>query len=291
MKKLLEKINRKNFFSDFLSEKFCLNRKNRILALFAIFAFAFSIRLARSFQLERVEKDGAQLLMMAQNIVDNGFSGAFIENPRLPPLYILLIAAAYRLGFNPESAGIFISVLSGALLVFPVYFIARRLFSKISYALISAVLIAVYPNISRVSAEVLRDPLSQILSVSALAAMVAGITSKKNFFFIFAGIFAALAAATRSEGIELLYALVIFLAAESVFRFSLKHKIKTILFENLRIFAIFAISFSVIVFPLEYALGNTQSQWSAYDKRAVNFLKAFFIKPVGEQHKKNKGGT
>lgn len=269
---------------DFFSENFLMNSKNRLFLLFAIFAIALSLRAGRVMQIERVEKDGAQLLLIAENIRDNGLSEAFSENPRLPPLYILLLFVGIKLGFNSYLTGVFISVISGALLIFPVYFIARSVFSSILPSLISALLIAVYPNLARIGAEVLRDSLFQLLSISAIAGITAGIRSKKKYLFVLSGIFAALATATRSEGVEIFYALMIFLLFEIfISLLEKKQKLTTIFFENILIFAIFVASFFAVALPFERALKDTRSQWSVFDKRGVNFIKGFF-----EDHSQKK---
>ncbi len=274
--------------SGLFSDCFAPGRRLRIHILLAIFAFAFALRLARSFQIERIEKDGVQLLMMAEDIAENGLDDGFAENPRLPPLHIFLVAAGMRAGIPPEVAGILISVLSGALLVFPVFFIAQNLFKTFLPAMISAIVVAVYPNLARVAAEVLRDPLFQLFSIVAIWMLIEGVKSHKLRFHLVAGICAALAAATRSEGVEILVAYCLYCACSLAVRAAddppLRMRIRRTLFSV----AVFVVGFAAVSAPLELAVSRTMSQWHAIDMRIVSIAEAFVKYPKSELDHKIK---
>jgi len=279
MRKLEENYPNKNNENRNLtfSAKIFSKIQNKIFWLFAIFALAFSLRIGRAMELERIEKDGTQLILMAKNIDKNGFSeNSFCENPRLPPLYILLILAGIKVGLAPEIAGILISVTTGSLMIFPVYLIGRRLFSDTFPAMLAALFIAIYPNIARVSAEVLRDPLYQFLSISTICLIIEGISRQKKTFFLLAGFFAALAVATRSEGIELPIVFFVFLLIESLILVNSKRNFYSSLIKNAGVFAIFAATFIFFALSFEFFLKGTKSSWTIIDKRFVNFN--FFTK-------------
>ncbi len=274
--------------SGLFSDGFVPGRRLQIHILLAIFAFAFALRLARSFQIERIEKDGVQLLMMAENIAENGLDDGFAENPRLPPLHIFLLVAGMKAGASSEMAGILISVLGGALLVFPVFFIAARLFRSFPPAMISAIVVAVYPNLARVGAEVLRDPLFQLFSLAALWMLAEGMKSSKLRFHLLGGICAALAAATRSEGMEILVAYclycswTLFISAPDAP--PLRMRIRRTLFS----IAVFVIGFAAVSTPLELAVSRTMSQWHAIDMRIVSIAELFVKYPKSELDQKIK---
>ncbi|HOK03795.1 MAG TPA: glycosyltransferase family 39 protein [Victivallales bacterium] len=258
------------------SEKLFLKTQNRLLLLLGIFILALSLRIGRAMELERIEKDGTELILIAKNINESGFSGAFAENPRLPPLYILLILCGIKIGFSPEIVGIFISVVAGSLIIFPVYLIGKRLFSDIFPSLLAALFIAIYPNLARLSAEVLRDPLYQLLSISAICMIIEGISKQKKVFFALAGFFTAFAVATRNEGIEILIIFFIFLLIETLILISDKRNFYSSLARNTWIFAIFAITFISFALPFEISLKGTKSSWTIIDRRVYNFIMGFF---------------
>jgi 4-amino-4-deoxy-L-arabinose transferase-like glycosyltransferase len=267
----------KSWIEKIFSSDYRPSRRDLALILFAIFAFAFTLRLARSFQIERIEKDGIMYILIADDIAKNGFDNAFAINPRLPPLHILLIALGIKLGLAQEATGILISVLSGALMVFPIFFIARNLFRSFLPCILSALLIAVYPNLARLGGEVLRDPLFQFFSFFAIWMIMQGLKSGKLVFHIFAGISVALATLTRSEGVEVMLAYFLFCAWEMIFPLAgftvFRQKAKRTLF----LLTVFMISFAVTTIPFEYTMQKTMSEWHVIDLRMKDYFTPLLI--------------
>jgi len=212
---------------------------------------------------------------MAEDINENGMDNAFAMNPRIPPLHIILIVSGMKLGLDPRLAGILISAISGALLIFPVFFIARRLFKTIMPSIISALVLAVYPDFVRLSSEILRDPLFYLFSSCAIWMIIESVKSGKSVFHLLAGLSVALAASTRSEGMEIIIAYVLFCSWEAIFPaggISFVTRTRKILLRLI----IFMIGFAVIAAPLEYVVSKTSSEWHVVDLRIYGYIKAVF---------------
>jgi hypothetical protein len=267
---MLKKNNPTNLFS----ADFILPRKQMFFFLAVIFFFALALRAVRAFETGRIAKDAVDYVRMAQNISENGLLNAFALNARIPPLYIILMAAADRIGLGAETGGILISIVSGALLTIPVFFIAKRLFASPLPALIAAFLTAVHPNLVRVSAEILRDPLFYLLSTVSLWMMIESAATRRNIFSFFAGIAAAFAVMTRSEGVELMAAFILWSSYETLFPFigfsSFRQRAGKFIFLVL----FFVLGFGLAAMPVECMMKNTLSQWHIVDTRIQSYLKS-----------------
>lgn len=135
-----------------------------------------------------------------------------------PPLYGALGWLGGCAGMDAESAGKLVSILSGALAVFPVYFMARGL-SGASAARIAALLYTISPLIMRWSGRVMSDSLFLCLSSASLCFMLESWKTcsaddpekrvKADRRLALASVFGALSALTRYQGALLAPLLVI----------------------------------------------------------------------------------
>ena len=133
--------------------------KNRIFVLLlAIIALAFVLRTARYAIEHRLDKDSIGYISMAEKVAKGKINEAIYLNPRMPPLYISLLAFGEYSGVGAEAAGVIVSLLSGILIIIPVFLISRKIFGD-NIGLISAFLVATHPYLIRLSTEVLRDEL------------------------------------------------------------------------------------------------------------------------------------
>lgn len=246
-------------------------RHSAFLLLGLIFCLAVALRTARCFLTDRIDKDSVLYVNMAKDWVYKGKEHAFERNPRIPPLYPSLMAAGEKAGLGAELSGKAVSVLSGALLVIPVFMISRLLFTNLSIALLSAFLCAVHPSLIRISEDVLRDSLFLLLSVAALACAVHAVDQlgrRSYLLWGLGGLFAALATMTRSEGAEFFVAGGFFLTC-SLF-IGKKH------FQQY--FAGICLSFVIFLavgLAAEKAIDKSSSSWSLIDPRIKGYLMSF----------------
>jgi 4-amino-4-deoxy-L-arabinose transferase-like glycosyltransferase len=141
------------------------------LALVAIVAIAFVIRTVWMVILVGcIDSEGAEYVRIAQNLLaGNGYVGIITPGTELmfPPLFPLLIAAGSLMTGAPELTARMISVSMGALLVCPVYFIARHLYNR-SAGLIAASIVAVHPLLAGLSANAYVEPTDMTLVMTAI---------------------------------------------------------------------------------------------------------------------------
>lgn len=132
-------------------------------------------------------------------------SGAFREalgTTGQQPLYPLLIALFSLFIPNLETAGKLVASLSGILLIFPVYFLGKRLVHQ-RVAFFSTLLLVLHPYFRRFSADVLKE--STYLFFLALALWFTWKTIQKNekFSYLLIPIWSLLAYFVRPDGAEI----------------------------------------------------------------------------------------
>lgn len=129
--------------------------------LIAIFLSALIVRaLCAAILYGEIDSEGAEYARIAQNIAKgNGYVGITTEGSQLifPPLFPFLIASLSFLTNSAEVAGRSLSVIFGALLIFPVYLIGHRTFGR-KVALGGAALVAVHPYLVFISTGVNCEP-------------------------------------------------------------------------------------------------------------------------------------
>jgi len=182
---------------------YILNR--RWLTILIIFILALCLRSTVTLLTDRVAKDAVLYVYMARDIADGNLDKAFNRNRRMPPLYLFGMAAVTKLGISVENGGKLISIFSGALLVIVVYLIAEMIFSS-RLAALASFLVAVNPNLIKISAKVMRDSLYLFLLFLSLYLLIKALRNEKwnIFFWGGIGVFLSLAVAVRTEAIELI---------------------------------------------------------------------------------------
>ena len=266
MKKIKELISNQNW-----------NFKSTCLVLTIIFLISLGLRITQPFLTDRITKDGVLYVNMAKDITQPRRDyKPFERNRRMPPLYIYMIAGASRyLNISPETAGRVISILFGALLIIPVFFIAKSIFDS-RIAGFAAFLVGINPYLIDISSSIMRDSLFNTLLFTTLWFILIALTCKNNQSFIYwgvAGIFLTLAIATRNEGIEIIGASFFFIFLCNILKrsqFNLKLNI-------IKLFTGFTIMLAIsylISIPITNSLKNTSSTWTLVDHRIPGYFKA-----------------
>jgi 4-amino-4-deoxy-L-arabinose transferase-like glycosyltransferase len=268
--------------------------------LLIIFAVALALRTTRCFLQDRIDKDAVYYLNMTRDAAAGDFERAFSWNTRIPPLYLFMTAGGTRLGLSPEAAGLLISVLAGALLVFPVFHLARKFTGNLA-ALISALMVATHPYLVRLSAEIMRDSLFLLLLFGALAAAVKATDEKHARWWYAAGFLSGLATLTRSEGNELLVALFVWSCWALVQAWRNRHcdgpsaeapasslPLRRTLLSAVAAPITFLAIYLLTTLPVQFALNDTPSSWSVIDTRIVSFVGTFLDREIDKTE--TKGG-
>ncbi len=167
-----------------------LNLSRRELVSVAVFVLlAFAARLvALQFQ-SIVNEDGAHYLLLAEQLLSGNYREGF--STYWSPLYPLLAALASIVVGDLELGARMVSVMSGTLLVIPVYLLTRDFYGK-NAARIGACFVIVYPFLIRYSVSVMTEAIYAFLFTSAvLAGWIASSRLSRKSFAITGVLFAA----------------------------------------------------------------------------------------------------
>ncbi len=185
----------------FLPSKVTLEGK---FALLSLFALALIIRAACAIYFSgKIDAEGAEYASIARHLLSgDGYTGIVSRGPEtvFPPLYPFLIALVGYVTGDTEIAGRTINIVAGAILVFPVFWIASQMLSR-TEGLIAATLVAIHPLLVRYSMTVHCE--STFLTLALLAVSSAMLAAKKpsNENLALAGLLYGLTYLVRPEGI------------------------------------------------------------------------------------------
>jgi 4-amino-4-deoxy-L-arabinose transferase-like glycosyltransferase len=207
-------------------------RVSTFAVLIGIVLFAFAIRIAWLMWHgpSEITWDGAEYARIAANLIaGHGYVGLrgttmFV----FPPLYPLAILALLPLGGDVAQAGLDVSLLSGAVLIFPVYGMAATAYGrKAGYA--AAVIVAVLPFTVQLSTVVLADMLFLTLAATGTHFLLRVENERRVADAIACSVAFALAYLTRPEGL-LLWALALgIVLLQSVPRADRRHGVAVML--------------------------------------------------------------
>jgi 4-amino-4-deoxy-L-arabinose transferase-like glycosyltransferase len=178
------------------------------LALLLLISILLSIYLY--FRTYIISLDGAfQYIPFAKHFLSASLKEALSSSGQ-QPLYSLLIALLYQWVPDFETAGRLVASLFGILVIFPVYFLGRRIFDD-KIAFWSTLLLTFHPYIRRSSADVLKE--STYLFFLAFAIWMAWrtIQGEKKYPYLLIPFLSALAYFVRPDGIEVLFVLLFYL--------------------------------------------------------------------------------
>lgn len=183
------------------SRRLARGRAAAILLALAVVA-GLAIRLAIQHRATSFMPDTCQLLLIARSLASGeGFQSGGTLHPDLsrPPLFSVLVAAASVPIGDVESGALLVIALTGALVVVPLFFLARAAFGPA--AALAAIPLGTLSCVVGASAIILSTAPFLLFSVSAAAA--AWIASRRDgdALSFAAGLLAAAAALTRAEGL------------------------------------------------------------------------------------------
>ena len=166
--------------------------------LLLILALSFCLRVFLILYPEVIHNDGTAYVHHARLISSGDWSGK-----KSPPLYPFLTASFRTLTGDFELAGIWVSVVLGALIVLPVFYLARTIFDE-KVGFLSALLAAVHPVLYISSGSVLTESTYHFfLATSVLFGWVAFRGGRVANILLFA-FFTTLTYLTRPEAIGFL---------------------------------------------------------------------------------------
>lgn len=172
-------------------------RIQKILLL--LLAIAFVLRIFLLLFPEVIYSDGIEYIRYAKQILSGNWGGS-----KAPPLYSVLIALASLLTSNFELAGIWVSVIFGALLILPVFYLGREIFNE-KVGIFSALFAAVHPYLYLSSGSVLTESVYHFLLTTAVLFGWHAFRRGRFWDILLFSLFTSLAYLTRPEAIGFLF--------------------------------------------------------------------------------------
>jgi len=190
--------------------------KNEKIGLTILFLLSFFLSTYLFFHTYIISMDGAfQYIPIARDFVSGLYRKALTHNQQ--PLYSFIVAFVYRWVGDFELAGKLVSSFFGILMIFPVYFLGKRIFNE-KVAFVSTFLLIIHPYVRRFSADVLKESTYLFFLASALWFSWRTIQGEKRYPYLFIPLFSALTYLVRPDGIEVI--LVVFFYLLFIRKFS-----------------------------------------------------------------------
>ncbi len=257
--------------------------QRRNLTLAALVVGAFLLRLGVGFTAQRtLGWDEAEYLSIGRHLsTAYSFSSPHAEL-FYPPINPAILGGLAHLFSNPERAGELSSAIFGALLLLPVYFIARRMYG-VPAALLTAGFLAVFPPFV---AGVFRwgtmsEPPYLFFVWAGLAIFFTSLERRHFKMIFFAGLFFSLAYLTRPEGILYFVVFFAFVIAWQTVRlwrklavrdtFARWRSSRSRLFRYSAPLALYACGFALGAGPFIYYLHVHTGRWMRSAKSAMVF--------------------
>lgn len=176
-------------------------RRREAMTLVAIIAAAFAVRLLLISFERLIRWDEPDYLTLGVNLFSGlGYTTGLTPELHYAPLFPIVVGLLWLLVGSPELASNIVYVLAGALLVLPVYAIARRIYGQWTAAFV-ACLLSLFPALT---ASVLfwgtmTEPLHLLLVYTGFYAALLAIEDDHPWAYIAAGVLLSLAYLTRPE--------------------------------------------------------------------------------------------
>ena len=198
---------------------FMIKNEKLDLAILLLISLLLSIYLF--FRTYVISSDGASQYIPMAKVFASGLYKEAIGFSGQQPLYSFLIALISPLVSDFEVAGKLISSFFGILVIFPVYFLGKRVFDQ-KIAFFSAFFLAIHPYFRRFSGDVLKESTYLFFLAIAIWFTLKTVQRGKMYSYLFVPFFSALVYLVRPDGIEIL--LVVFFYFFFIKKFDLPEK-------------------------------------------------------------------
>lgn len=217
-----------------------------------------------------ISVDGAdQYIPLAKEFVSGLFGKALSHDQQ--PLYSLLVAVASQWVPDFEVAGKLVSTLFGILLIFPVYFLGKRIFDE-KIAFLSSILLVVHPYLRRFSADVLKESTYLFFFATALWFAWKAIQEEKKYAFFFIPLCSVIAYLVRPDGVEVL--IIAFFYILLIKQFSIPKRKRTVIL-------LLILSSVLLLLPYLVCLREIRGAWTFSKAKSLGWMLGLEI--VGDE--------
>jgi hypothetical protein len=229
------------------------------LAILLLISLLLSIYLF--FRTYVISLDGAfQYIPIAKDIVSGLYGKALAHNQQ--PLYSFLVAFVSRWVSDYELAGKLVSTIFGILIIFPVYFLGRRMFDE-KVAILSSLFLAIHPYIRRFSADVLKESTYLFFLAAAIWFVWRTIQGEKKYLYLFIPLLSLLSYLVRPDGVEIL--IVVFLYILFFKRFNAPG-------DRWKVIFLLVLSSFILFLPYLFHLKETTGVWTLSRAKTIDWF-------------------
>jgi len=157
-----------------------------------------------------ISLDGAFQFIPMAKMFASGLIKQAIAYGGQQPVYSLFISLLSKWVPDFETAGKLVSAFFGILVIFPIYFLGRRIFDR-KIAFLAVLFLVIHPYFRRFSADVLKDSTYLFFCASAIWFSWRTLESEKKYPYLLIPVFSAMAYLVRPDGIEVLFIVFLFL--------------------------------------------------------------------------------
>src|SRR4030067_1720166 len=208
-----------------------------------------------------ISLDGAfQFIPLAKDFASGLFGKALSHDQQ--PLYSLLVAFVSPWVSDFDVAGKLVSTLFGILLIFPVYFLGKRIFDE-KIAFLSSLLLVVHPYLRRFSADVLKESTYLFFFAAALRFAWNAIQEEKKYAFFFVPICSVIAYLVRPDGVEVL--LIAFFFILLIKKFSIPKRKRTVIL-------LLILSSVLLLLPYLVYLREIRGAWTFSKAKSLGWM-------------------
>jgi 4-amino-4-deoxy-L-arabinose transferase-like glycosyltransferase len=214
--------------------------------------------------------DGVSYAISGKNLF-SGLGYSFQGYPQLvnPPFYPILIGISWLFTRNLEFSGQIVSVIAGGLLVIPIFYLAKQMYTR-EIGIWSAIFVAVCPPLVFGSTEVRVASLYTLLLSAVVAIGWKALRSKYLLWSALTGLMLALCYLTRAEAIMFLpiFLLLYLLLFKLKVGLSSLSIIKSIVFKSATLIVVFALVSS----PFWVFLYRHTGKWTFSTRGPYTFI-------------------
>ncbi|MFQ5601696.1 MAG: ArnT family glycosyltransferase [bacterium] len=192
----------------------------------------------------------------------NGLSE--VLHPYWSPLLPGFISFFCHFFSNFELAGRLVSVVAGAFLVIPIYFLGKEVFDK-RVGFVAAGFFAVFPPLAFQSTQILTEPLYMLFAILAIYTGLRMLKDYSTGRALLAGICSGLAYLAHPQGVGFFLLLVLWIVAGSLFKLFLIRPLRIVW-----LMAALLAGFLVVSAPYLFYLKRTTGAWTFSTKAAAN---------------------
>lgn len=237
--------------------RFLNNQELLVLVCFVVVSFLIGLTSLHFFHFVGSDGggDGVGYALVGKNLFSGeGFS--LRGGPELihPPFYPILIGLFWFFTGNLEYSGQMVSIIATALLVIPIYYLAKQMYGR-KVALVCAGFTIVFPPLVYGSTEIRCEPLYTLLLISSVALSWQTLRSTNIFWAFLTGLMIGLAYLTHSMGIIFIPIFIVLLLFS---RFFVSRPTKKWILAKI---VLLLVSFIIVSLPYWFFLHRHTGKW------------------------------